>query len=128
MLTKTLWKERSRMLGYVVAFVVTAVIFLVMIRVSIGLDADSRQSALWAALVFGLFNAALHPLMGVLPIPNTLITFFLLAVVVNAIVLLLTSTIIKGFRVNGCVNALIASVALGVLNTLLYGILGFVGV
>jgi uncharacterized membrane protein YvlD (DUF360 family) len=115
------------MLGYIATFLVIAIIFLVMIRVSIGLDVDSRKRALWAAFAIGLLNAVVQFLAGKLSVPNIQIVLLLLAIVVNAIMLYAMSALAKGFRVNGCINGLIAATVLALLNTCLYWLWGVVG-
>lgn len=99
-----------------------------MIRVSIGVDVDGRKDALWAALAFGILNAALQAIVGSLPVPNTLITLLLLAVIANATLFYVTPAFVKGFRVNGCVHALIASIVLGILSTTLLWVWGSIRV
>jgi putative membrane protein len=115
------------MLGFLVTVLVTAVSLLILARISIGLDVDNAGSALVAALVLGLLNATLRPVLGFLAFPITLLTFGLFSIVLNAIVLYITAALVDGFHVRGFVNAVIASILLGILNSIILWLLRIVG-
>jgi putative membrane protein len=117
----------GEMLGFLLTVLVTAVSLLILARISIGLDVDDTWSALLAALVLGLLNATLRPILGFLAFPITLLTFGLFAIVLNAIVLYITAALVKGFHVRGFVNAIIASILLGILNAIIFWVLGLLG-
>ena len=115
------------MLSSVVTALVIGVIFLVMVRVSIGLDTDNKRSAIAAALIIGIVNGALRPILESTAFPLNYLTFALAAIVLNGIFLYLTAAILRGFYVRGCVNGLIAGVFLGLLNTTMYGLFLWLG-
>lgn len=115
------------MLGFIVTVLVTAVSLLILARISIGLDVEDTRSAIIAALVLGILNATLRPVLGFLAFPITLLTFGLFSFVLNAIVLYVTSALVSGFKISGFLNAIIASVLLGILNSLLFWVLGLFG-
>ncbi|HET7339893.1 MAG TPA: phage holin family protein [Methylomirabilota bacterium] len=75
------------------------------------------------ALVFGLVNAVIRPILIVLSLPLELLTLGLFTFVINAFMLLLTSWIVQGmglgFRVDGFVPALLASLIISVASFLL---------
>ena len=111
------------MMNFVVTIIVTAVSLLILARVSIGLDVDELGSALVAALVLGLLNATLRPILGFVSFPITLLTFGLFSFVLNAIVLYVTAALVKGFHIRNFMAALISSILLGILNGLIFWIL-----
>jgi putative membrane protein len=115
------------MLGFLLTVVVTALSLLILARISIGLDVDDTPSALIAALVLGLLNATLRPILGFLAFPITLLTFGLFAIVLNAIVLYITAALVKGFHLRGFGHAMIASILLGILNGVIFWVLGLLG-
>jgi putative membrane protein len=115
------------MLGFIVTVLVTAVSLLILARISIGLDMDDTGSALVSALVLGVLNATLRPVLGFLAFPITLLTFGLFSIVLNAIVLYITAALVKGFHLRGFLNAIIASILLGILNSILFWILDLFG-
>ena len=74
-----------------------------------GVQVTSFGSALIAALVLGLFNALLRPLLVLLTLPVTLITLGLFLFVINALMFYFAASVLEGFHVSGFVAALIGS-------------------
>ena len=105
------------------SLIVTSVSLLILARISIGLDVDDVGSALLAALVLGLLNATLRPVLGFVTFPITLLTFGLFSFVLNAIVLYVTAALVKGFHIRSFLAAMISSILLGLLNGLIFWIL-----
>lgn len=108
------------MVNFLVTLVVTALSLLVISRLSVGVKIEDTGTALIAALVLGLLNATLRPILGFLAFPFTILTFGLFAIVLNALVLYITAALVDGFKIRGFFAALIASVILGVLNWLIF--------
>jgi putative membrane protein len=81
-----------------------------------GVQVQSFTTALIAALVIGLLNAVLRPVLVVLTLPVTVLTLGLFLFVVNALVFWSASGLLAGFHVTGFVAALVGS--------LLYSALG----
>jgi len=73
-------------------------------------------AALVAALVLGLINALLRPVLIILTLPITILTLGLFTLVINALLVLLTSKIVPGFYVSGFLPALIFAVVLFFVN------------
>ena len=77
----------------------------------------SSPSALWvAALLLGLVNAIVRPVLVLLTLPLTIVTLGLFLLVINALMLMLVSAVVKGFEVKGFWTALFASVFIAVLS------------
>lgn len=68
--------------------------------------------ALIAALLLGLMNAVVRPILLILTLPITLITLGLFTFVINALMLWFTSTIVKGFDITTFSAALFGAVIL----------------
>jgi putative membrane protein len=83
-----------------------------------GVEVKSFSSALIAALVIGLFNAVLRPVLVVLTLPVTVVTLGLFLFVINALLFWSAAGILDGFHVQGFWAALIGS--------LIYTLLGMV--
>ncbi len=66
-----------------------------------GIGVASFYTALIAALVLGLVNALIRPIILVLTLPVNILTLGLFTLVVNALMFLLVATIVKGFTVAG---------------------------
>jgi putative membrane protein len=99
-------------------FVIVAATFLLLAHFVPGFNVAGWGSALLAALVFGLVNAILGPILTILSFPLILITLGLFWFVVNAILLVVVAFIVPGFSFNGFVPALIGSIVLAAVNLL----------
>jgi len=78
---------------------------------------------MWAALVLGLINMLVKPLLILLTLPITIVTLGLFLFVVNALMFWLAGSMLKGFQVNGfwwaVGGALLYSVISGFLTNLI---------
>jgi putative membrane protein len=72
-----------------------------------------------SALLLGLANAIVRPLLVFLTLPLTLITFGLFLLVINAVVLMLVAKLVEGFQLDGFWTALWASLFMSVLSFVL---------
>ena len=75
-----------------------------------GLKFDTTASLIVSALLLGFANAIIKPLLIVLTLPLTLLTFGLFVLVINALMMQLVSWLVKGFRVSGFWTAFFASI------------------
>jgi putative membrane protein len=89
-----------------------------------GLKFDSTGALIVAALLLGFANAIVKPLLIVLTLPLTLVTFGLFLLVINALMILLVAALVKGFRVSGFWTALFASLFVSILSILIGSLLG----
>ncbi len=78
--------------------------------------------ALVTAVVIGLFNAVLRPVLVLLTLPITIMSLGLFMLVINALLIMLASAVIPGFSVANFWWALLFSIVLAVLNSFLGGI------
>jgi putative membrane protein len=81
-----------------------------------GVQVQGWGSAMVGAIVLGFVNAVVRPLMVVLTLPFTILTFGLFLLVVNALMLWLVAALVPGIRVQGFGPALLGSLMLTVLN------------
>jgi putative membrane protein len=81
-----------------------------------GIRFSDTRSLIWAALLLGFANAVVKPLLIVLTLPLTLVTFGLFLLVINALMILLVSALVKGFKVSGFWTALFASIFVSLLS------------
>lgn len=112
------------MLTYIVQIIVTSLILLLMAKMVKGVTIDNWGSALFAAVILGLVNAFVKPLMVLLTIPLTIITLGLFLLVINALVLQLVAALSPGVRISGFGQAVLGSIVLTILNLLAVMILG----
>ncbi|MFN4329381.1 MAG: phage holin family protein [Limnobacter sp.] len=66
-----------------------------------GVTVDGFLSALWAALVLGLVNSVVRPVLTILTLPLTLLTLGLFYFVLNGLMFYWVGSVLDGFRVDG---------------------------
>jgi putative membrane protein len=84
-----------------------------------GFHIDSYFTALIVAVVLGILNLLLKPILVILTLPVTIITLGLFMFVINALLLLLTSSFIKGFRIDSFGSAILASIVITLVSSVL---------
>lgn len=86
-------------------------------------EVDSFTSALFAALVLGLVNTLIRPILVLLTLPVTFLTLGLFIFVVNGLMFWAVADLVQGFRVAGFVSAVVAAFVYSVISWLLSAIL-----
>jgi putative membrane protein len=81
---------------------------------------------LWVALLFGLVNALIGPILRLISLPLTLVTFGLFALVVNAVLLALTAGLSDGLEVGGFFGSIVAALLISIFATLISVVVGLV--
>ena len=84
-----------------------------------GIHLDSFMTAIVVAIVLGLINAFIRPLLLILTLPINVLTLGLFTFVIMGGLVLLTSAIVPGFRVDGFWWAVAFSLVLWVINNFL---------
>ena len=88
-------------MGFLIRVLVNAMAIWLATEIVPGIVARSATTVVVAALVLGLVNAVVRPVLLVLTLPLTLVTLGLFLFVLNAICLWLTSAVVPGFAVHG---------------------------
>ena len=81
-----------------------------------GVQVNSFTAALFAALVIGLLNTIVRPVLVVLTLPVTVVTLGLFLFVINALMFWAAATVLDGFKVTGFGAALLGSLIYSVLS------------
>ena len=81
-------------------------------------------TSLIVAVVLGLLNIFIKPILVILTLPVTIITLGLFLFVINAIIILLCANIVGGFKVDSFLTALLFSIILSILQSIVYSIFG----
>lgn len=104
-------------------WIVNALALLALPYVVPSVRVASFGTALLVALVLGLINAVLRPLLILLTLPVTLLTLGLFIFVINALLFQLAGRLVDGFNVGGFWPALIGSIAYSLISWALSAIL-----
>ncbi len=80
---------------------------------------DSAGALIVSALLLGLANAVVRPLLVFLTLPLTVVTFGLFLLVINALMLMLVAKLVSGFHLNGFWTAFWASIFMALISFVL---------
>lgn len=108
-----------KMLGYFFIVLATALSLLIVDIVVPGVDIANFPSALIAAVVIGLINSGIKPMINILSLPLTYLTLGGFSLIVNGICFWLASVLVPGFQVQGFIAFIIGPVILSLANTFL---------
>jgi putative membrane protein len=98
------------MTSLLVRWVLSALALLAVAYLYPGVHVDSFLAAAVAALVLGLVNAVIRPVLVVLTLPVTIVTLGLFLFVINAALFWFVAQLVKGFAVEGFLAALVGSI------------------
>lgn len=107
------------MVGILVSWVLSALVIIAAAYLLPGVQVASFTTALVLAVVLGIINAVLKPILLILTLPINLITLGLFTFVINALLILLATAIVPGFKVDGFWWALLFAILLSLLNSFL---------
>ena len=107
------------MRSFLIQWLVTAVALAVSARLVPGIGFSSTQTLLLSALVLGLVNAIVRPVMVVLTLPITVLTLGLFLLVVNGIALAIAAWLVPGFRVASLGSAVLGALVISLVSYLL---------
>ena len=102
-----------RLATNMLSFLVLSMIF------TSGFRVDNWVSALFAAFVLSILNAIIKPILTVLTLPLTILTFCFFAIVVNAFLLEITANLVGGFEFTSFGWAMLIAFILSIINTIL---------
>lgn len=105
-----------------IQILLTAIVVLVLGEILPGINVDAFSTSIVVAAVLALLNLIVKPILVFLTLPATLITFGLFLLVINAVIILLADYLVGGFTVDGFWYALLFSVLLSLLQSILFSI------
>lgn len=104
--------------------IITSVIVLILANFLPGVYVNGFTTALIVAVVLGLLNIFIKPILVLLTLPVTVLTLGLFLLIINALMIVLCSQIVDGFKVEAFLTAIIFSVLLSVSQSIMNGLLG----
>ena len=110
-------------MNWILKLLLTAVAVVLLSKVLPGVAVDGYVSAIIVAVVLGVLRVIVKPILVILTLPVTIVTLGLFLLVINAIIILLADFFIDGFAVNSIWWAIIFSVLLSFLQSILFSIL-----
>lgn len=107
----------------ILRILLSALAVVILSKLLSGVNVDSYMTAIIVAIVLSLLNFIVKPILVILTLPVTLITFGLFLLVINAVIILLADRFVDGFQVSSIWWALIFSLLLSFLQSILFSLL-----
>ncbi|MGH7204182.1 MAG: phage holin family protein [Candidatus Levyibacteriota bacterium] len=104
-------------MGIFINWLASAIVIVIAAYLLPGVHVASFWTALWVALVMGILNILIKPLLILLTLPITILTLGLFLLVINALIVLLVSHIVPGFYIDGFWWAVLFSLLVSLINT-----------
>lgn len=113
----------STFLNWIIVWLIEAIVIAGVAYILPGVKVKNFGTALLVAVVLALVNLLIRPFIAILALPITIFTFGLFAFVINAFMVMITSAIVKDFKVDGFVQALLFSIIISLVRILLLSFL-----
>ncbi len=97
---------------------ITALALLLVSKLVVGVTLSGLWSAVLAAVILGLLNALVRPILVILSLPITIITLGLFILVINGALFALTASFVDGFVVSNFFAAVLGSIVVSVISTI----------
>lgn len=107
-----------------IKFLITAGLVMLIAHFMKSVQVADFKTSLIVALVLGLLNVFIKPVLVILTLPVTILTLGLFLLVINAVIILLCTEIVGGFKVDSFWTAIVFSVVLSILQSIMYKIIG----
>ncbi|WP_299130876.1 phage holin family protein [uncultured Winogradskyella sp.] len=103
-----------------IKLLLNAIAVFVLAEILNGVSIDNYTTSLIVVIVLSLLNILVKPILIILTLPVTLLTLGLFLFIINALIVLIADRLIDGFAVDGIWSALLFSILLCVLQSLLH--------
>ena len=101
------------MVGFLIRVLISAAGLWIACHIVPGIHYSSVRSLLVAALLLGVVNAIVRPILVFLTFPITIVTLGLFLLVINGLMLKLVTVFVHGFQVHGLVAAILGAIVVG---------------
>ena len=116
-------QESHSFLFYIIYWAVSALAVILTSKLIPGFKISGFWSALLAAIVIGLVNTFIWPILIFLTLPINLLTLGLFTFVINGVVIKIAAAFLTGFEVKGWIAAILGALVLSIMNAVLHYIL-----
>jgi len=106
-------------MGLLIKLVVATIAVFVSTYIVPGVGVDGLLTAFIVAIVLGVINAFVKPILTLLTLPLTIVTLGLFAFVLNALLIMLVGYLVPGFTVDGFLWALIFGIVMSLVSAFL---------
>jgi len=110
------YTREVRMVNWILRWVISGIALAVVAHLGIGIGYNNVTSLAIATVVIGLVNSLIKPILVLLTLPLTCLTFGLFGFVLNAVLFYVAGNAVPGFHVNGVLGAVLGPIIMGVLS------------
>jgi putative membrane protein len=110
------------MIKFILKWFLSAVALLVIAYAVPGIKVETFYVALIAAVVIGIINISIKPIVIILTLPINILTLGLFTFIINAVLFWFVGTFIKGFEVAGFIPAFLGALLYSILSWLINGL------
>lgn len=107
-----------------IRLLVTSLLVMILSYLIKGVTVDHFTTAIIVAIVLGLLNLFVKPLLVVFTLPVTVVTLGLFLLVINAIIIMLCDYFVDGFEVSSFLTALLFSIVLSISQSVIFKLTG----
>jgi len=105
-----------RLKTFILRLVVTCASMLVVVKISPWVKVSDPLALIVAALLLGIFNSILRPLLIILTLPINIISLGLFIFVINGLILYLIAFLVPGFELKNFGSAVLASILISIIS------------
>jgi putative membrane protein len=109
-------------MNFIIRLIISTLAVLITSYLLPGVYLDSFSTAIIVAIVLGCLNAVVKPILIFFSLPAVVFTLGLFLLVINTLIILITDNLIQGFRVDGFWRALLFSIVLSIVTSILNAI------
>jgi len=109
-------------MGFIIKILITALAAYFAAWILPGVEIADVKTTIIVALVLALLNTFIKPILILLTIPVTIITLGLFLLVINILIIKWTDSLVDGFSVNNWLTALLFSLIVSVVSSILGGL------
>lgn len=102
-----------------IKILINAIAVFISARILPHVSVPDLYTAILVAIILGAINTFIKPILTILTLPLTILTFGLFSIILNAIIIMFASSLIKEFIVDGFIWAILFSIVLSIVGSIL---------
>ena len=106
-------------MNLIIRLIISTLAIVVAAKFVPGVFVDSWTTAVIVAIVLGILNTFLKPVLQILALPITILTLGLFYFVINVLIIYLATYLVDGFQISGFISALLFSLVVSVVSAIL---------
>lgn len=106
-------------MNLIINFLLSALAVFIVAYVVPGVSVDSFFTALVVAVVLGILNLVVKPIITLLTLPLNILTLGLLGLIINLVIIYMASALISGFTITSLLSAILFGILLAIINMLM---------